>query len=222
MKYRLFEYPMPAPPEVAQTALSAVSQVANLGRCDRLGSILLIWTAVRRRLALPTGSRRYSRLGSLRYGGDRGVCFRPTPLPMGAGLIAVMGKKVQACWVRWVGRNVRPHPNPLPLGRGRVFGCVIRSAGASGGRVIGRANGPCTVKPREARELSEDARSGSLPLGERIPPTSNFVLLTPEPRKEIAFRDLDHALDLDRFPDFSRLGFMGRAWVRASVHSRCP
>ena len=58
------------------------------------------------------------------------------------------------------------------------------------------------------------ALTPALSPGERIPLTSKFVLLTPEPRKEIAFRDLDHALDLDRFPDFSRPGFMGRESAR--------
>ena len=52
------------------------------------------------------------------------------------------------------------------------------------------------------------------PARERIPPTFDLVLLPPEPRKEMAFRDLDHALDLDRFPDFSRPGFMGRESFR--------
>ena len=55
-----------------------------------------------------------------------------------------------------------------------------------------------------------------LPLRERIPPTLNFVLLTPELRKKTAFRDLDHDhdLDLDRFPSFSVPAFMGRERVR--------
>ena len=54
---------------------------------------------------------------------------------------------------------------------------------------------------------------------ERIPPNSSFVLLTPESRKETAFLDhdpssvaalrrVDLSLDLDRFPDCSRPGFM--------------
>ena len=53
----------------------------------------------------------------------------------------------------------------------------------------------------------------------RIPPNEISCLFTPEPRKETAFLDLDLALNLDRFPTFSRPGFMERAGVRASVLS---
>ena len=55
------------------------------------------------------------------------------------------------------------------------------------------------------------------PERERIPPTSNFVLITPEPRQETAFRDLD--LNLDRFPDFSHPWLHGEG--TASSVFRC-
>ena len=47
-------------------------------------------------------------------------------------------------------------------------------------------------------------------------PKPDFVLLTPEPRKETAILDHDLALDLDRFPNFSRPGFMGREQPQTS------
>jgi hypothetical protein len=46
------------------------------------------------------------------------------------------------------------------------------------------------------------------------------VLLTPEPRKETPFLDLDLALNLDRFPNFSRPRFMERVGEMAVVISR--
>ena len=58
-------------------------------------------------------------------------------------------------------------------------------------------------------ELGRGASEANAAL-ERIPSTFNFVLLTPEPRRETAFLDLDLDLnhDLDRFPNFSPPGFM--------------
>ena len=57
--------------------------------------------------------------------------------------------------------------------------------------------------------INSTAYPGPLPRGENSP-KPNFVLLAPESRKETAFRDLDLALDHDRFPCFSHFAFMGR------------
>ena len=58
------------------------------------------------------------------------------------------------------GRNARPHPNPLPLGRGRAFGCVVAVREHRGGREVVRVNGARTVRPRVTREYFGDDRSG--------------------------------------------------------------
>ena len=44
--------------------------------------------------------------------------------------------------------------NSLPLGRGRVFGSVIRCLGASGWRMIVMGDGPGGARPQMAREFS--------------------------------------------------------------------
>ena len=78
----------------------------------------------------------------------------PSPQLQGVESIAVLTTKVQAGGAPGTGRNDRPHPGPLPLGRGRVFGYVIRCLGASGWRTIVMGYGPGTARPQVAIEFS--------------------------------------------------------------------
>ena len=119
-------------------------------------------------------------------------------------------------------RNARPHPTPssvadsgllIPrfgMGKARKFDEPDSPGG--GPRPTGV---PVPVGPVPSPGVSLIfpgsgvlrllPRVDLLPLRERILPTLNFGLLTPESHKETAFRGLD--LNLDRFPDCSRPGF---------------
>ena len=99
---------------------------------------------------------------------ESGGC-QSSPRPQCVESIAVLATEVQAGGAPGTGRNARPHPDPLPPGRGRVFGSVIRCLGASDWRTIVMRNGPRTARPQMAREYSGiKARVNFSPRRERV------------------------------------------------------
>ena len=67
------------------------------------------------------------------WGGPLACRFQGPPA---VELIAVLTTTVHAGYMPWIGRNARPHPGPLPLGRGRVFD--RERAGRQPGMVVRR------------------------------------------------------------------------------------
>ena len=58
--------------------------------------------------------------------GSRGTVARqPRALRLGCSIDRVLEHKSSRGVYVECGRNARPHPSPLPLGRGRAFGCVV-------------------------------------------------------------------------------------------------
>ena len=114
-------------------------------------------------------------------------------------------------WMLLLVKMLLPPGFWLPTGVGHWVASVREAApGFFGVRAPAPALLPPIVVPLppEGGGQGSHAVPGGPSATERISRTLNFAPLTPETRKETAFRDLD--LNLDRFADYSRPGFTER------------